>query len=233
MERCRKIYERQIQVFSFISDVWTNYALFESRLGELQRSRYIFEIAIAQQELDMPENVWKAFIDFEISQVGQEDGQLDYSKARALYKRLLLITKHINVWISHARFEEENVGDFSLARQVYEDAQAHFRDNEPEQKEERAQILEAWHQFECKKFVNEQGLDSERAQKVFTKLPKKVKRRRKVESAHQNEVEEDGEDDEAPEGWEEYIDLIFPEDQAESRNMKILEMAHKWKQDEE
>ena len=71
MERCRKIYERQIQVFSFISDVWIDYALFESRLGELQRARFIFEIAIAQEELDMPEHVWKAFIDFEIGQVEQ------------------------------------------------------------------------------------------------------------------------------------------------------------------
>jgi len=35
-------------------------------LGEIERAREVFEIAVAQTELDMPESIWKAFIDFEI-----------------------------------------------------------------------------------------------------------------------------------------------------------------------
>ena len=66
IDRCRQIYERQIQVFSFVTDSWTQYAQFESSLGETERARQIYEIAVAQQELDMPESVWKAYIDFEI-----------------------------------------------------------------------------------------------------------------------------------------------------------------------
>lgn len=116
MERCRKIYERQIQVFSFVSDVWIDYAHFEHRLGELQRARYIFEIAVAQQELDMPEHVWKAFIDFEIELAEQAGEPADLSSARALYGRLRQITKHVNVWISQAQFEEEHARDFRRAR---------------------------------------------------------------------------------------------------------------------
>ena len=31
-------------------------------------------------------------------------------------------------------------------------------------------------------------------------------------------------------GWEEYYDLAFPDDMEVKKNLKILEMAHKWKQ---
>ena len=31
-------------------------------------------------------------------------------------------------------------------------------------------------------------------------------------------------------GWEEYWDYIFPEEEAAKPNMKLLEMAKKWKQ---
>jgi len=61
------------------------YAQFEASLGEQERARQIFEIAIAQQELDMPEAVWKAYIDFEIA-------NNDFTLVRNLYQRLLDIT---------------------------------------------------------------------------------------------------------------------------------------------
>lgn len=38
-DRCRKIHERQIQVFSFMTDSWVSYATFESNLGEFERCR--------------------------------------------------------------------------------------------------------------------------------------------------------------------------------------------------
>ena len=46
IERCRKIFERQIQVFSFQTEVWTQYAQFEAQLGEVERARAIFELAV-------------------------------------------------------------------------------------------------------------------------------------------------------------------------------------------
>jgi len=46
IDRCRKIYERQIQVFGFVTEAWTSYAQFEGSLGEMERARSIFEIAI-------------------------------------------------------------------------------------------------------------------------------------------------------------------------------------------
>jgi len=66
------------------------YAEFEGALGEHDRARAIFSLAIglpratdssepaALLALDMPEKVWKAFIDFEV-----ENGQI--GRARELY----------------------------------------------------------------------------------------------------------------------------------------------------
>jgi crooked neck len=31
-------------------------------------------------------------------------------------------------------------------------------------------------------------------------------------------------------GWEEYIDYVFPDDQASQPSLKLLEMAKKWKE---
>jgi len=44
------------------------YADFESQLEEFEIARSIYELAINRQSMDMPENVWKAYIDFEIEQ---------------------------------------------------------------------------------------------------------------------------------------------------------------------
>ena len=38
-------------------------------LAEVGRARGLYELAISQPVLDMPEAVWKAYIDFEIGQV--------------------------------------------------------------------------------------------------------------------------------------------------------------------
>jgi len=48
----------------------------------------------------MPESVWKAYVDMEIE-------LNEFDRVRLLYKRLLEKTKHVKVWISYAKFEEE------------------------------------------------------------------------------------------------------------------------------
>ena len=50
-------------------------------------------------------------------------------------------------------------------------------------------------------------------------MPKKVKKRRLVTG-------DDGEE----QGWEEYYDYHFPDDRSAPMNLKILELAHQWKQ---
>ena len=47
-------------------------------------------MAIAQPQLDMPEMLWKAYIDFEIENE-------EYDNTRQLYRMLLTRTNHVKV----------------------------------------------------------------------------------------------------------------------------------------
>lgn len=100
------------------------------------------------------------------------------------------------------------------ARHVYEDANKKLRQGQ--EKEERLMLLEAWKEFE-----KEEGDD--KSKKVVDDLmPRRVKKRRKIQS-----------DDGIDQGWEEYFDYIFPEDEAAKPNLKLLAMAKMWKKQKE
>lgn len=62
----------------------------ETILGDTERAEAIYELAINQSKLDMPEVLWKAYIDFQIEQE-------EYDKTRKLYRRLLERTQHVKV----------------------------------------------------------------------------------------------------------------------------------------
>jgi len=66
------------------------YCELETILGDMDRGRAIFELAIGQPKLDMPEVLWKAYIDFEIEQE-------EFDRTRQLYQRLLQRTHHVKV----------------------------------------------------------------------------------------------------------------------------------------
>ena len=66
--------------------------------------------------------------------------------------------------------------------------------------------------------------DQEHIEKIKKKLPKKIKKQKKI---IMREGEEGG-DEEA--GWEEYYDYIFPEDAGQTRNIGILKKAQEWKE---
>ena len=53
-------------------------------------------------------------------------------------------------------------------------------------------------------------------------MPKRVKRRWKI-------VTDDGEETD----WEEYLDFLFPEDEAARPNLKLLQMAKLWRKQRE
>ncbi|KAI4793127.1 hypothetical protein KUCAC02_032922 [Chaenocephalus aceratus] len=175
----------------------------ETILGDVERARAIFELAIGQPRLDIV--LWKSYIDFEIEQE-------EFGNTRNLYKRLLQRTQHVKVWISFAKFELSIDGSERLqkSRQIFEEANKGMRSCE--EKEERLMLLESWSDFE-KDFGSDSSM--ERVQKL---LPEKVKKRRKLTA-------EDGSDA----GWEEYYDYIFPEDAANQPNLKLLAMAKMWK----
>lgn len=48
--------------------------------------------------MDMPELIWKSWIDFEYDEE-------EFDRTRELYERLLRRTSHVKVWVSFAQFE--------------------------------------------------------------------------------------------------------------------------------
>lgn len=203
-DRCRKLYEKFLEFSVSNSKIWIKFAELESILGDFDRARAIFELAINQPVMDMPELLWKSYIDFEIEQE-------DYDNVRSLYERLLERTQHVKVWLSYVKFESSLKTDHGNdnARRVYDRADKVLRN--AENNEERAIFLESWRDFE-----KENG-DENALGKVQKKMPRRVKRKRKV-------YREDG----ADAGWEEYWDYIFPDDAAAAPNLKLLQFAHSW-----
>lgn len=79
--------------------------------------RAIYELAVSQADLDMPEQLWRAYMDFEIA-----EGEMQ--NVRALYERLLERSGHVKVWISFGQFEADVAGptgasDAARAREVF------------------------------------------------------------------------------------------------------------------
>ncbi|KAI1421622.1 cell cycle control protein [Xylaria sp. FL1777] len=216
--RCRTLYEKHIEWNPANCQTWIKFAELERGLDDLERTRAIFELAIGQPVLDMPELLWKAYIDFE-----EEEGE--YSRTRDLYERLLEKTDHVKVWISYAHFEinipeddEEGAEDESEERPVSAEAKIRARKvfgrayksmKERDLREERVSLLNAWLSFE-----RTHG-SVEDVEKVQKQMPRKVKRRRRLED----------------DTFEEYIDYVFPADDEQRQDIsKILAMASAWKE---
>ncbi|KAK8167091.1 putative cell cycle control protein [Phyllosticta citrichinensis] len=213
--RCRMLYEKHIEWNPSNSQAWIKFGELERGLDDLDRARAIFELAVEQETLDMPELVWKAYIDFE-----EEEGE--YERTRALYERLLQKTDHVKVWISYAHFEinvpedeEDEEAPISeeakkRARGVFE--RAHNNMKEKGLKEERVALLNAWKSFE------QTHGSSEDLKRVEEQMPKRVKKRRRLETA-------DGGME-----FEEYMDYVFPADNAgEAKLSKLLQSAAAWR----
>ncbi|KAL8896545.1 MAG: hypothetical protein Q9192_003034 [Flavoplaca navasiana] len=215
--RCRTLHEKQIEWNSANCQAWIKFAELERGLDDLDRARAIFELAVNQPASDMPELLWKAYIDFE-----EEEGE--YDRTRQLYERLLDKTDHVKVWISYAHFEinvpDEGDGneDEQEDRPISEEAKQRARKvfargyksmKDKDLKEERVALLNAWKSFE-----NTHG-SAEDIEKVEKQMPRKVKKRRKLDD----------------DSFEEYMDYVFPaDDESTAKLSKLLQMAHAWKQ---
>ncbi|XP_078038199.1 pre-mRNA splicing factor crn [Augochlora pura] len=213
-DRCRILYEKFLEFGPENCTTWMKFAELETLLGDVERARAIYELAISQPRLDMPELLWKSYIDFEIAQDETDN-------ARQLFERLLERTLHVKVWIAYAKFElanttaeDDGVDNVVLARRIFERGNDALRSSGD--KESRALLLEAWRDFE-----NEKGDDETRV-KIMEKMPRRIKRRRRI-------VGEDGNDD----GWEEVFDFIFPEDESQRPNLKFLASAKAWMKQKE
>lgn len=161
-DNCRQLYVKFLQRAPDDSSVWISYAEFESILGETVRARAIYKAAIDRSELDSPENVWKAYIDFEIE-------QKEYKNVEQLYECLLNRTNHVKVWLSYAQFYED-LQELTKARKVFERANERLRDEEALA---RVVLLESWQEFE--KRQGDKGLD------ISSKMPSKIKKRKRLD----------------------------------------------------
>lgn len=229
--RCRTLYEKFLLFDPENCSAWMKFAELESLLGDTERARSIYELAVNQARLDMPELLWKQYIDFEIEQEESD-------KARNLYRRLLGKTTHVKVWLSLAQFElvtdvnETDNSHIARARKVYEEANQRLREAaaQSEQqagpaKEFRLMLLESWRDFE----MEHGGGEEDNLKKVQSLMPKRVKKRRRIEQAE--DAPGGGTNDAG--GWEEYFDYIFPEDEGAKPNLKLLAMAKMWKKQKE
>jgi hypothetical protein len=73
IDRCRTLYEKYLEWAPSNCAAWIKFAELEKMLGEAERARAIYELAISQPLLDMPEALWKSYIDFEIEWVAQPE----------------------------------------------------------------------------------------------------------------------------------------------------------------
>ncbi|KAJ8604367.1 hypothetical protein CTAYLR_002564 [Chrysophaeum taylorii] len=212
VERCRTISAKFVEFSPSSAASWIRFSEFEAAIGEVDRARAIFDLAVDQPSLDLPELVWKAYIDLEIRvERGEVDAEEEASsssprKAADLYERLLERTKHVKVWLSYAKYQEK---DPAAARAIMERADEHLKLEDL--KDERVLLLDAWQDMELR-FGDEDNLA-----KVRALIPRKVKKRRQAQ---------DG-------SWEEVYDYVFPDDKKAPLNLKILEMAKKWKQEQQ
>jgi crooked neck len=201
IDRCRKLYDKWLQTQPYNCNAWIGFSELEKSLEEYKRSEAILELAVSNQSIDKPEIVWKAYIDFMIE-------IKNYEKAKEIYERLLTKTKHLKAWISYAKFLI-SIKSIDEARNILKKAESFFKISQ--NKEDRALLLEQWLDIE-----NEIG-NEECISEIQNKLPKKVKKKRKLQSTNEDA------------GYEEYLDYIFPDEEQESRNNKILSIAQKWK----
>ena len=95
---CKILTYLYVQFDATNSSSWIQFAQFEAALADNTRARAIFELGVQQSSLSYPENLWKAYIDFEFEQ-GER------ALVRAVYERLTTLSGHWKAWVAFAEFE--------------------------------------------------------------------------------------------------------------------------------
>lgn len=207
VDRARTLYRKWIERNATVSDPYVEFASMEETLGELERARQILEIGVGVQSMDVPEAIWKSYIDMEM-RADETD------RARALYERLLEVSPNNAVWQSYAGLVKD---DAEAAREVYARAHRGLKErmlDAPKDAGARAslaELVEDWVAWE-----RENG-DRAGLERVEGLVPTRVKRKRPTTDAA----------DEA--GWEEYVEFVFPDERVKKPQLKILDFARSWK----
>ncbi|KAF5112854.1 hypothetical protein DV113_001262 [Geotrichum candidum] len=209
-DRCRKLYEKYIENYPELPQPWIEFAELEQMLGDVDRARAIFELAIAQQEMEMPELVWKRYIEFETEEE-------EYERARNLYEILVEKTGHVKVWISYAMFELQVPDENAPPPENEEDEEIELEVTDEAKIKARAVFQRAWDYFKAngkkEEFEQVHGTADDQA-KVAKQQPYTVTKTKKL-----------------PDGsLQEYLDYVFPTDESDRTFTSFLENARKWKE---
>eukprot|EP00485_Elphidium_margaritaceum_P022952 CAMPEP_0202711074 /NCGR_PEP_ID=MMETSP1385-20130828/22943_1 /ASSEMBLY_ACC=CAM_ASM_000861 /TAXON_ID=933848 /ORGANISM="Elphidium margaritaceum" /LENGTH=729 /DNA_ID=CAMNT_0049370737 /DNA_START=27 /DNA_END=2216 /DNA_ORIENTATION=- len=209
-DRCRRIYEKYLELFPTRSKAWSDYASLEDKLQEYERAAAIYELGVQQTVLDEPQTLWSNYIEFEVR-------HRHYTRVRELFQRLLSKTKHVRVWINYAQFEAQ-INEPILARNIFKSADTHFKQQCQQSQdmvdiEQRAILLESWLQFES--FWGNETQQNE----IKSKQPIQIKKRRPIETADGSHA-----------GYEEYYHYQFPDDEKQKDSFQtLLQKAKAWK----
>lgn len=130
-DRSRKIYERALDWDSGNARIWIRFAELERNLFDSDRARAIFELGTRQSGVDMPELLWKAYIDFEFE-------ERQWANVNDLYERLIQRTGHVKVWVSYALSQIQS----AIAEEEDED-EGDEDDEEDEEAEKPPKVLTA------------------------------------------------------------------------------------------
>lgn len=165
-DRCRLLYEKFLEYDPSNATTWLKYAELERGLGDDDRAHALYELAISQP-IDMPELLWKAYIDYEY-----ELERVD--AARQLYERLLTRTEHLKVWVSFANFEASlpTADAMPRARSILQRAY----DSLAGLTTERILLLEAWKELEIRA-----DPASTQLTELLAKFPRAIQRQRETE----------------------------------------------------
>lgn len=157
--------------------------------------------------------VWISYAYFEATptDVLVAEGELEEGETEAEHAaRVAQLREQVpeNTWAEHE----------DTAREVYSRAFNRMRENEPDAKAEAALLLEEWLRFEkaCRGDVPAQP---ERVAAVEKKLPKTVKKKRRIAAPEGMDM-----------GMEEFLDYVFPEEDQAAPLAKLLAAAERWKQ---
>ncbi|KAJ1501806.1 Crooked neck-like protein 1 [Coelomomyces lativittatus] len=117
-DRVRQLYERYLHFLPENCYAWYKYAEMEKMLGDIDRARAIFELAIQQPILDVPEVLWKSYIVW-----------VSYAKLEL-----------------QAQDADQTSVRLQNARNIFERANKILKERSVN--EERVLLLEAWRDFE-------------------------------------------------------------------------------------
>lgn len=210
-DRCRTLYEKFILRFPSKSQTWIDFANFEELLGEEQRARAIFELAISSEDIvfDDPDKIWTSYISLEQS-LGRTSNVL------SIFDRIATTTGRIDIWKAYAEFaagiDEENpanIGDAAAGRAVFEKAW-----NILETANQTVPLYElytVWLDYE------KQHGSSDEVDRLLKLNPKTTIRRRTLNDGT----------------IEEYEDYVFANDKASKNFSSFFDMARKWTESRE